>query len=86
MAFTPDGKYAWVSNYSMYGKGLAPRASTPALRGTGRTRYMSIGSMSPNLTIDKVVPVGAVPKYVAVTPDGKQVLVTQLVLVESLRH
>ena len=23
-AFTPDGRYAWVSNYSMYGKGYGP--------------------------------------------------------------
>lgn len=76
VAFTPDAKYAWVSNYSMYGKGFGPEGLDSCTAGDGTdTSYVYRIDVA-SLTIDKVVPVGAVPKYVAITPDGKNVLVT----------
>lgn len=76
VAFTPDGKYAWVSNYSMYGKGFGPEGKDSCAAGDGTDSSYVYRVDVAKLAIDKVVPVGAVPKYVAVTPDGKQVLVT----------
>lgn len=76
VAFTPDGQYAWVSNYSMYGRGFGPEGLDSCHAGDGTDSSYVYRISTTTLTVDKVVPVGAVPKYVAVTPDGKQVLVT----------
>jgi YVTN family beta-propeller protein len=75
-AFTHDGKYEYVSNYSMYGRNFGPEGSdscTPASQPDKSFLYRIDTS---TLRIDQVIPVGAVPKYVAVTPDDKTVLVT----------
>jgi YVTN family beta-propeller protein len=76
-AFTPDHKFAYVSNYSMYGAAPFTREGTdvctPANRYPGSFVYrINLAT----LAIDRVIEVGAVPKYVAVTPDGKYVLVS----------
>ena len=76
VAFTPDGKYAWVSNYAMYGAGFGPEGKDSCTAGDGTQSSFVYRVDIDKLAIDRVVPVGAVPKYVAVTPDGKQVLVT----------
>ncbi|WP_235434126.1 cytochrome D1 domain-containing protein [Nostocoides jenkinsii] len=76
MAFTPDGKYAWVSNYSMYGAGFGPEGLDRCTAGDGTSTSYVYRVDTATLAIDKVVPVGAVPKYVAVTPDGNDVLVS----------
>ena len=75
-AFTPDGRYAYVSNYAMYGPGYdRPGTDTcsPAAGYDDSTLYRVDLEA---LAIDQVIPVGSVPKYVAVTPDGSTVLVT----------
>ena len=75
-AFTSDGAHAYVSNYSMYGTGFGPEgldSCTPA-SGTDTSFVYRIDLRTKQ--IDQVIPVGAVPKYVAVTPDDKTVLVT----------
>lgn len=75
-AFSPDGATAWVSNYAMYGSGFkpegrdactGPQASSPSYVYRIDTRTSTIAG---------VVQVGHVPKYVATTPDGAMVLVT----------
>ncbi len=75
-AFTPDGTHAYVSNYSMYGQGFGPEGSDscPANNSTDSSFLYRISTKT--LAIDGVVPVGKVPKYVAVTPDGRYVLAT----------
>lgn len=75
-AFTPDGRYAWVSNYSMYGKGYGPEGLDACTKGDGTSPSTVYRVDTTTHKIDKVTPVGAVPKYVAVTRDGKRVLVT----------
>jgi YVTN family beta-propeller protein len=75
-AFTSDGAHAYVSNYSMYGAGFGPEgldSCTPA-SGTDPSFVYRIDMRTK--AIDQVIPVGAVPKYVAVTPDDRTVLVT----------
>ena len=75
-AFSPDGQTAWISNYAMYGAGFGPEGTDDC---PGRN------SLSPSYlyrldvrskTITGVVKVGKTPKYVAATPDGKYVLVS----------
>lgn len=76
MAFSPDGKHAWVSNYAMYGKGFGPEPHDNCTAGDGSESSFVYQVNTSTYAIEKVVPVGSVPKYVAVTPDGKQVLVS----------
>lgn len=75
-AFSPDGRTAWVSNYSMYGKGFGPEGKDKCSPGDGTSKSFLYRIDVAKLEVVAVVPVGAVPKYVAVTPDGSKVLVT----------
>lgn len=75
-AFTSDGRYVYVSNYQMYGPGYAnPGDDGCADTGTWDESFVYRIDVA-SATIDQVIPVGAVPKYLAVTPDDSQVLVT----------
>ena len=73
-AFSPDGKYLYVSNYAMYGKGYNKEGTdtcSPADKYDNSFVYRINRS---NYQIDSVYPVGSVPKVVEVTPDNKYVL------------
>jgi len=73
--FSPDGKYLYVSNYAMYGKGFNKEGTdtcSPADKYDNSFVYRINRS---DYTIDSVYPVGSVPKVVEVTPDNKYVLV-----------
>jgi YVTN family beta-propeller protein len=78
-AFTPDAKYVYVSNYSMYGSGFGPEGSddcTPAsAKAAGDTDSYIYRIDVKTLSIDQVIRVGLVPKFLAVTPNGKYLLV-----------
>jgi YVTN family beta-propeller protein len=78
-AFTPDAKFAYVSNYSMYGAGQGPEGSdtcTPeSARATGDTPSYVYRVNTSTLAIDQVIQVGLVPKFLQVTPDDRYVLV-----------
>jgi YVTN family beta-propeller protein len=76
-AFTPDHKDAYVSNYSMYGAAPFTRegSDTCSLADHYPDSFVYRINLA-TLSIDQVIEVGAVPKYVAVTPDGKYVLVS----------
>ena len=76
MAFSPDGQTAWVSNYSMYGEGFGPEGSDSCSPSDGYGNSFLYRIDVQTLEIVDVVEVGAVPKYVAVTPDGSKILVT----------
>jgi YVTN family beta-propeller protein len=75
-AFTHDGKYVYVSNYSMYGQNFGPEGSDSCTPASQPDKSFLYRIDTATLEIDQVIPVGAVPKYVAVTPDDKTVLVT----------
>jgi YVTN family beta-propeller protein len=79
-AFTPDAAHAYVSNYSMYGAGHGPEGSDEcsprSARAAGDTDSFVYRINTKTLVIDQVIQVGLVPKYVATTPDGRYVLVT----------
>lgn len=74
-AATPDGRYVFVSNYSMYGPGHREgRDSCSPQDGFRDSFVYRIDTRT--LQIDQMIEVGAVPKYLAVTPDGRTLLVT----------
>jgi YVTN family beta-propeller protein len=75
-AFSPDGKYAYVSNYSMYGNGFGPEGSDNCTAGNHYDDSYVYRVNVQTLAVDAVIKVGSVPKYVAVTPDGKYLLVS----------
>jgi len=75
-AFTPDGRYAYVSNYAMYGKGFGPEGTDSCTAASKIDSSFLYRVDTQTLAIDQVIQVGRVPKYVAVTPDGSTVLVS----------
>jgi DNA-binding beta-propeller fold protein YncE len=75
-AFSPDGRYAYVSNYSMYGEGFGAEGDDACTPASGYDRSFVYRISLKTLEIDDAYRVGAVPKVVAVTPDGRFVLVS----------
>jgi YVTN family beta-propeller protein len=76
MDFSPDGKFAWVSNYHMYGKGFSKEPGDSCTSGEGYTDSFVYKIDTSTHEIVKAVQVGVVPKYLAVTPDGSKVVVS----------
>lgn len=74
-AFTSDGAYAYVSNYQMYGPGFGNPGDDSCSDGDWDESFVYRIDVA-KAEIDQVIQVGAVPKYVAVTPDDGTVLVT----------
>jgi YVTN family beta-propeller protein len=69
-------RYMFATNYSMYGAAFGPEGKDNC-RGPGAlSRSFVYRVRLATLTIDGVAEVGMVPKYVAVTPDDRYVLVT----------
>jgi YVTN family beta-propeller protein len=75
LAFSPDAKYAYVSNYSMYGAGFGGEGTDDCYQNQFGPSFVYRIDVA-KLKIDDAIQVGPVPKYVAVTPDGRFVLVT----------
>jgi YVTN family beta-propeller protein len=75
-SFSHNGKYAWVSNYQMYGPGFnkpGDDVCSPSQQ-TDNSFLYRINTESLNL--EKVIQVGSVPKYVATSPDNRLILVS----------
>lgn len=75
-AFSRDGAQLWVSNYSMYGPGFATPGDDDCTPRTGVDPSFLYRIDTTTLEIADAVLVGAVPKFLEVTPDGRYVLVT----------
>ncbi len=74
-AFSPNGRYAYVSNYRMYGPGFSGGGSDGCNKGAGDDSFVYRVDTE-TLAIDAVYQVGSVPKFLAVTPDGQRLLVS----------
>ncbi|MDH3731747.1 MAG: hypothetical protein OES13_11620 [Acidimicrobiia bacterium] len=73
--FTSDGGYAYVSNYEMYGNGFnRPGGDSCGLANWDESFLYGIDTST--LEIDQVIAVGAVPKFLAVSPDDRLVVVS----------
>jgi len=75
-AFSDNGKYAWVSNYQMYGSGFNNPGSDKCNPSQKTDNSFLYRINTNNLGIDQVIEVGSVPKFVATTPDNRFVLVS----------
>jgi len=75
-AVSPDHKYFYVTNYSMYGDNFGPEGSDECSGPGGLSPSFLYRVDVKTLAITGVAQVGMVPKYVAVTPNNKYVLVT----------
>ena len=75
-AYSPDGKYLYVTNYAMYGKGLTKEGTDICKPADNYDRSFLYRIDTSTWKIDSIYKVGTVPKVVAVTPDNKYVLVT----------
>ncbi len=75
-AETPDHRFMFVSNYSMYGPGYSREGHDAGGPSSGYDKSTVYRVALDDLEIDKVIKVGSVPKYVAVTPDQKYLLVS----------
>ena len=73
-AFSPDGRSAYVSNYSMYGPGFGREGSDVCSPASGYDRSFVYRIRLDRLRIDAAYRVGAVPKVVATSRDGRFVL------------
>jgi len=74
-AFTPDGRYVYVSNYKMFGPGYDPVADDSCDRGSWDDSFVYKIDVA-TLEIVAIVPTGAVPKFLAVSPDGSRLVVS----------
>jgi YVTN family beta-propeller protein len=74
-AFTPDGRYVYVSNYKMFGAGFNPVADDECGRGNWDDSFVYKIDVQ-SLEIVAVVPTGAVPKFLSVSPDGSTLVVS----------
>lgn len=73
-SFSPDGKYLYVSNYAMYGKGYNKEGHDTCSPADGYDKSFVYRINRATYQIDSIYPVGSVPKVVEVTPDNKYVL------------
>jgi len=75
VAFTDSGRTAWVSNYLISGAGFVNPGNDSTA--TGRFDNSVVYRIDARaLEVTGAVPAGSVPKYLASTPDGRLVLVS----------
>lgn len=75
-SFSHNGKYAWVSNYQMYGAGFNNPGSDRCDPSQRKDNSFLYRINTETLQIEKVIQVGSVPKFVATSPDNRLVLVS----------
>lgn len=73
---TADGTYAYVSNYQMYGPGFAQPGSDDCSGDESSDPSFLYRIDLRRLRIDQIIPVGSVPKYLALSPDQRYLLVS----------
>jgi YVTN family beta-propeller protein len=75
-SFSHNGKYAWVSNYQMYGPGFNNPGSDKCHPSQKTDKSFLYRINTETLEIDRVIQVGSVPKFVATSPDEQLILVS----------
>ncbi|AFY47923.1 YVTN family beta-propeller repeat protein [Nostoc sp. PCC 7524] len=75
-SFSHNGKYAWVSNYQMYGPGFNNPGSDNCHPSQKTDKSFLYRINTDTLEIDSVIQVGSVPKYVATSADERLILVS----------
>jgi YVTN family beta-propeller protein len=75
-AFSEVGKYAWVSNYEMSGKGFEHPGNDECTPADKADKSFVYKINTDTLRIENAIMVGSVPKFIAATPDSRTVLVS----------
>lgn len=74
-ASSSDGRFVYVSNYAMYGDGFGEVPEDSCVDTDGDDDSFVYRVSTDSLEIDQVIAVGAVPKFLAVSPDDQTMLV-----------
>ena len=74
-AATSDGRHVYVSNYAMYGPAFGPEPNDQC-DNTGWDNSFLYRVDTETLEIDQVIEVGATPKFLAVSPDDRWIVVS----------
>lgn len=74
--WTDDGRYAYVSQYTMYGENFGREGFDACTVDDGVGPSMLYRFDAQEMAWDQVIQVGAVPKYVALSPDQSTLLVS----------
>jgi YVTN family beta-propeller protein len=75
-SFSHNGKYAWISNYQMYGREFNNPGSDRCNPSQNHDDSFLYRINTQTFQIEKAIQVGSVPKFVATTPDNRLVLVS----------
>ena len=74
--WTEDGRYAYVSQYTMYGQNFGVQGFDACTRDSGVGPSYLYRFDAEEMDWDQVIKVGAVPKYLEITPDQSTILVS----------
>ncbi|GGK65158.1 YncE family protein [Ornithinimicrobium pekingense] len=74
--WTADGRYAYVSQYTMYGQNFGVQGFDACTRDSGVGPSYLYRFDAEEMAWDQVIKVGAVPKYLEITPDQSTILVS----------
>ncbi|MFC0675363.1 YncE family protein [Brachybacterium hainanense] len=75
-AWSPDSRYAYVSQYRLRGPGSGEPATDDCRNGDGIGRSAVYRMDAQTLAWDQVIEVGRVPKFISLSPDGSLGLVS----------
>lgn len=76
VAFSNDGNFAYVTNYKMYGKGFENPGSDICSPENNHDNSFVYKIDTRTFKTTKAIKVGSVPKFIAVSPNGAYILVT----------
>ncbi|MGD8148566.1 YncE family protein [Ornithinimicrobium sp. Y1694] len=74
--WTDDGRYAYVSQYSMYGENFGREGFDDCFKDSGVGASLVYRFDADEMAWDQIIQVGAVPKYLELTPDQSTLLVS----------
>jgi len=74
--FSHNGRFIWISNYQMYGDSTTNPGCDGCATSSNYDKSFVYKIATDSLRIEQIVEVGAVPKYLQVTPDNRYVLVS----------
>lgn len=75
-AWTADGRYAYVSQYTLYGEGAGRAGNDKCLDREQIRNSVLLRYDTEKHAWDQAIEVGRVPKYVEISPDGRTALVS----------
>lgn len=76
IAFSSDGKTAWVSNFKMFGEEFRNPGQDNCVQSPNYDPSFLYQINTQSLEIEQIIQVGCVPKYLTVTPNDQYILVS----------